>query len=111
MALYEHIVITRPDMSPQQVEELTEEIVTLVKDGKGKTGRNEYWGLRNLAYPIKKHRKAHYALIDIDAEPAVIHELERKHRINDDIVRFMTVKVDAHSEKPSPVMSKGARDS
>jgi small subunit ribosomal protein S6 len=110
MALYEHVVVTRPDISPQQVDALVEDITKIVTERKGKIGKTEYWGLRNLAYPIKKSRKAHYSLLNIDAPGDVIAELERRHRINEDVLRFLTVKVDALSEEPSPVIARKDRD-
>ncbi len=74
------------------------------------SARTEYWGLRNLAYPIKKSRKAHYSLINIDAPGDAIHEVERRHRINEDVLRFMTVKVEEFTEEPSPVIARKDRD-
>lgn len=110
MALYEHVVVTRPDISPQQVDALVEDITRIVTEGKGKVGKTEYWGLRNLAYPIKKSRKAHYSLLNIDAPGPVIHEIERRHRINEDVLRFLTVRVDELSNEPSPVVARKDRD-
>jgi small subunit ribosomal protein S6 len=110
MAFYEHVVVTRPDISPQQVDALVEDITKIVTERKGKVGKTEYWGLRNLAYPIKKSRKAHYSLLNIDAPGDVIAELERRHRINEDVLRFLTVKVDKLSEEPSPVIARKDRD-
>jgi small subunit ribosomal protein S6 len=110
MAFYEHVVVTRPDISPQQVDALVEDITKIVTDGKGKVEKSEYWGLRNLAYPIKKSRKAHYSLLNIDAPGPVIHEIERRHRINEDVLRFLTVKVDELSAEPSPVIARKDRD-
>ena len=110
MALYEHVVVTRPDISTQQVDALVEDITKIVTDGKGKVGKSEYWGLRNLSYPIKKSRKAHYSLLNIDAPGAVIHEIERRHRINEDVLRFLTVKVDELQTEPSPVIARKDRD-
>jgi small subunit ribosomal protein S6 len=110
MALYEHVVVTRPDISPQQVDALVEDITKIVTERKGKVSKTEYWGLRNLAYPIKKSRKAHYSLINIDAPGDAIHELERRHRINEDVLRFLTVKVDKLNEEPSPVIARKDRD-
>jgi small subunit ribosomal protein S6 len=110
MALYEHVVVTRPDISPQQVDALVEDITKVVAERKGKVGKTEYWGLRNLAYPIKKSRKAHYSLLNIDAPGDVIAELERRHRINEDVLRFLTVKVDELTEEPSPVIARKDRD-
>jgi small subunit ribosomal protein S6 len=110
MAFYEHVVVTRPDISPQQVDALVEDITKIVTERKGKVSKTEYWGLRNLAYPIKKSRKAHYSLINIDAPGDAIHELERRHRINEDVLRFLTVKVEALNEEPSPIIARKDRD-
>lgn len=110
MALYEHVVVTRPDISTQQVDALVEDITKIVTDGQGKVGKSEYWGLRNLSYPIKKSRKAHYSLLNIDAPGPVIHEIERRHRMNEDVLRFLTVKVETLSEEPSPVIARKDRD-
>jgi len=110
MAYYEHVVVTRPDISPQQVDALEEDITRIVTEGKGKVGKTEYWGLRNLSYPIKKSPKAHYSLLNIDAPGHVIHEVERRHRINEDVLRYLTVRVDELSAEPSPVIARKDRD-
>lgn len=110
MALYEHVVVTRPDISPQQVDALVEDITRIVTEGKGKVARTEYWGLRNLAYPIRKSRKAHYSLLNIDAPGDVLHEIERRHRVNEDVLRYLSVRVEAFSEEPSPVIARKDRD-
>ncbi len=110
MALYEHVVVTRPDISPQQVDSLVEDITTLVTEASGTVGKTEYWGLRNLSYPIKKSRKAHYSLINIDASGETIHELERRHRINEDVLRFLTIKVEEFTEEPSAIIGRKDRD-
>jgi small subunit ribosomal protein S6 len=110
MALYEHVVVSRPDISPQQVDALVEDITRMVVDREGKVGRTEYWGLRNLAYPIKKSRKAHYSLLNIECSGDVIHEVERRHRINEDVLRFLTVRVEAFSDDVSPVIARKDRD-
>ncbi len=109
MAFYEHVVISRPDISPQQVETLVEELTAVVTEQKGSVAKTEYWGLRNLAYPINKSRKGHYSLLNIDGPAAAIQEVERRLRINEDVLRFLTIKVDALSEDPSPVMSRKDR--
>lgn len=110
MALYEHVVVTRPDISPQQVDALVEDITKIVTERKGKVGKTEYWGLRNLAYPIKKSRKAHYSLLNIEGPGDVIHEVERRHRINEDVLRFLTVKVEKFTDEASPVIARKDRD-
>lgn len=110
MALYEHVVVTRPDISPQQVDALVEDITKIVTERNGKVGKTEYWGLRNLAYPIKKSRKAHYSLLNIEGPGDVIHEVERRHRINEDVLRYLTVKVEEFTTEPSPVIARKDRD-
>ncbi|WP_421791363.1 30S ribosomal protein S6 [Hyphobacterium sp.] len=106
MALYEHVFIARPDISPAQVETLTDEIKTLIEEKGGKVGKTEYWGLRNLAYRVKKHRKGHYGLLDVDAPADVLSELDRRQRLSDDIIRHMTVRVEEHTEEQSAILSK-----
>jgi small subunit ribosomal protein S6 len=110
MALYEHVLIARQDISPQQVDALIEDITRTVTELGGTVGKNEYWGLRNLTYRVRKNRKGHYALLNIDAPSAAIHELERRHRINEDVLRYLTIKVEAHDEEPSPVLARRDRD-
>lgn len=111
MALYEHVLIARPDISPAQVETLMEELSEFLTKQGGKVAKTEYWGLRNLSYQINKQRKGHYALFNIDGPAEAIHELERQHRISDDIMRYMTVKVDELEEGPSAMMSRKDRGS
>ena len=110
MALYEHVFLARQDMSAQQVDALIEQYKGVIESFGGKVGRIENWGLKSLTYRIKKNRKAHYALMDIDAPAAAIHEVERQMRINEDILRFMTVRVDELEEGPSAMMQKRDRD-
>ncbi|MEM9704839.1 MAG: 30S ribosomal protein S6 [Pseudomonadota bacterium] len=110
MPLYEHIFIARQDISPAQVEGLTETLVGIVKENGGKIEKSEYWGLRNLQYKIKKNRKGHYSLFNIDAPADAIDELERQEKINDDILRAMTIRVDELNTDPSPVLSRRDRD-
>ncbi|WP_428409709.1 30S ribosomal protein S6 [Hyphococcus sp.] len=109
MPLYEHIFIARQDISPAQVEGLTETLAKIVTDNGGKIEKSEYWGLRNLQYKIKKNRKGHYSLFNISAPAAAVHELERQEKINDDVLRSLTVKVDVLDEEPSPVLSRRDR--
>lgn len=109
MALYEHVVVSRPDISPAQVETFNEEIATFLREKGATVGKIEYWGLRNLAYPIKKQRKGHYSLLNVDGPSEAVLELERRHRISDDVMRFMTVRVDELSDEPSPVLSRKER--
>ncbi len=106
MSLYEHVIISRPDISPTQVEEMMENINKKVQNMGGSIEGAEYWGLRNLAYRLNKNRKAHYNLLKINAEASVIHEIERQHRINEDILRYMSIRVDDFSTEPSPILKK-----
>ena len=111
MSLYEHIFIARQDISAQQVETLVEQFTAVITEAEGKVTKNEYWGLRNLAYKVKKNRKGHYGLLNIDAPHAAVAEMERLMSLNEDILRFMTIRVDELEEGPSAVMqNKGSRD-
>ncbi len=105
MPTYEHVFIARQDVSPQQVDVLLETFKNVITEGGGQVGKTEYWGLRSLAYRIRKNRKGHYVLIDIDAQPAVVAEMERQMGIHEDILRFMTLRTTAMDEKPSAMMS------
>jgi small subunit ribosomal protein S6 len=111
MSLYEHTAIARPDLSAQQAQALAETMSQLIAEQGGKVAKVEYWGLRNLAYRIKKNRKGHYLHLNIDAPPAAITELERTERINEDVLRYLTVKVEKLDEAPSVVMqAKASRE-
>lgn len=110
MALYEHVLIARQDISPQQVDTLLEDVAKTVADLGGKVEKSEYWGLRNLQFRVRKNRKGHYCLVNIDGPPAAVHELERRHRINEDVIRFLTVKVDELDPEPSPLLARRDRD-
>jgi small subunit ribosomal protein S6 len=111
MSLYENIFIARQDISGAQVDALADTFTQLVTDNGGEVKRREYWGLRNLAYRMRKNRKGHYVLFNIDAPPAAIAELERTMRINEDVIRYLTIRVDALEEGPSVIMqSRGSRD-
>lgn len=110
MALYEHIFLARQDVSPTQVEELTAALTEVLTNGGGKVTKNEYWGLKSLSYRIKKNRKAHYTLLNIDAPHQAVAEMERQMGINEDILRFMTIRVDALEEGPSAMLQKRDRD-
>lgn len=110
MALYEHILLARPDVSAQQVDTLVEQFKGVIEANGGKVGRTEYWGVKSLAYRIKKNRKAHYALMNIDAPAAAVVEMERQEKINEDVMRFMTVRVDELEEGPSAMLQKRDRD-
>jgi len=110
MALYEHVFLARQDMSAQQVDALVEQYKGVIEANGGKVGRVENWGLKSLTYRMKKNRKAHYALMDIDAPAAAVHEMERQMRINEDVLRYMTLAVEKHEEGASAMMQKRDRD-
>ncbi|WP_394689989.1 30S ribosomal protein S6 [Hoeflea sp.] len=110
MALYEHVFLARQDVSSQQVEALVEQYKGVIEGLGGKVGRIEHWGLKSLTYRINKNRKAHYALMDIDAPAPAVKEMERQMRFNEDILRFMTISVEAHEEGPSAMLQKRDRD-
>ena len=101
MALYEHLLIARQDISAQQVDALATHLKTIVEGEGGKVEKQEYWGLRGLAYRIKKNRKGHYVLLNINAPSTAVVELERQLKINEDVLRFITVKVDQFEQSSS----------
>ena len=111
MALYENVFIARQDVPATQVETLTTQFSELVTAQGGTVSKKEYWGLRSLAFRMKKNRKGHYTLLNIDAPPAAVKELERTMSINEDIIRFLTVRVDALEEGPSAVMQRSSEKS
>ena len=110
MALYEHIFIARQDISSQQVEGLTDMITAVLEENGGKITKQEYWGIKSLAYRVKKNRKGHYSLLNIDAEHSAIAEMERRISLNDDIIRFMTLRVDEHETAESIQLRNKNRD-
>ena len=110
MALYEHVFLARQDLAQAQVDALAETATKIVEDGNGKVVKTETWGLRSLAYRIAKNRKAHYVMLEIDAPGDVVAELERQTQINEDVIRYMTVKVEEHEAGPSVMMRKQERD-
>ncbi|MES2753655.1 MAG: 30S ribosomal protein S6 [Pseudomonadota bacterium] len=110
MALYEHVFLARQDLAQAQVDALAEAATKIVETGKGKVVKTETWGLRSMAYKIAKNRKAHYVMLEIDAPGDVVAELERQTQINEDVIRYMTVKVDEHETGPSVMMRKQERD-
>lgn len=105
MALYESVIIGRQDLTPSQFETIIEKFILVIESLKGKIKKKENWGLRNLAYKINKNRKGHYILLNIDSPPDAIVEYERLMRIDEDIIRFMTVKIKFIDEKPSPLIA------
>ena len=110
MALYEHVFMARQDVSPQQVETLVEQFKTLLEENGGSVGKIETWGLRTLTYRINKNRKAHYTLMNIDAPHAAVAEMERQMGLNEDVLRFLTLRVEKHEEEQSAMMQKRDRD-
>ena len=110
MALYEHVFLARQDASAQQVEDFTAQINTSVEGAGGKITKTENWGVRSLTYRMNKNRKAHFVLLNIDAPSAAIVEIERQERINEDVIRYLTTRVEEHEEGPSAMMRKADRD-
>ncbi|WP_194744642.1 30S ribosomal protein S6 [Thermaurantiacus tibetensis] len=110
MPFYEHVYLARQDLAPAQVEGLTEALTAIITGQKGKVASTEYWGLRNLAYRIRKNRKAHYVLLNIEAPATAIAELERQVALNEDIIRWQTVKVDALETEGSAMVRKVDKD-
>jgi small subunit ribosomal protein S6 len=110
MPFYEHTFMARPDVSTQQVETMTDQYKGVIEAAGGTVAKIEYWGLKTLAYRIKKNRKAHYALFNIDAPAAAVAEMERQMKINEDVLRFMTVRVEALEEGPSAMMQRRERE-
>ena len=110
MALYEHIFLARQDLSQAQVDALAATATEIVEANDGKVTKTETWGLKNLAYKIDRNRKAHFVLLNIEGPGSVVAELERQTRINEDVIRYLTVRVDEHEEGPSVMMRKGDRD-
>jgi small subunit ribosomal protein S6 len=110
MPLYEHVFLARQDISQTQVDALTKEYTQVIEEGGGKVGKSEYWGVKTIAFKIKKNRKAHYSLLNIDAPPAAVAEMERRMGLSTDVIRFLTVRVAAHETEPSIQMRKSDRD-
>ena len=110
MPLYEHVFLARQDLAQAQVDALAENATKIVEDNGGKVVKTETWGLRSLAYRIAKNRKAHYVMLDLDAPAEAIAELERQSNINEDVIRFLTLKVDEHEKGPSAMMRRGDKD-
>jgi small subunit ribosomal protein S6 len=110
MALYEHVFLARQDLAQAQVDALAEAATKIVEDGKGKVVKTENWGLRSLAYRIAKNRKAHYVMLQIDGPSGVVAELERQTAINEDVIRYMTIRVDELEAGPSAMMRRSDRN-
>ena len=110
MAYYEHVVIARQDISPQQAEALNDTLKALIEEHGGTVAKIEYWGLRNLAYRIKKNRKGHYSLMAIDAPAPAVKEMERQLGLNEDVLRYLTVRVEELDLELSPVLARRDRE-
>src|ERR1700738_3171342 len=110
MALYEHVFLARQDLSTQQVEELTAQYKGVIEQMGGKIAKSEYWGVKSLTYRMRKNRKAHFTLMNVDAPSAAMVEGERQQRINEDILRNLTIRVEEHEAEPSAMMRKVDRD-
>jgi small subunit ribosomal protein S6 len=110
MALYEHVFLARQDLAQAQVDTLAETATKIITDNGGTIVKTENWGLRSLAYRIAKNRKAHYVMLEFDAPTNVVLELERQTQINEDVIRYMSLRVDAHEAGPSAMMRKRDRD-
>ena len=110
MALYENVFIARQDMSPAQVENLADEYVSVMESLGGKVEKREHWGLKTLAYRIKKNRKGHYVLFNFDTTGDAVAELERRMRLSEDVLRYLTVRIEAVDERPSVMLQARPRD-
>ena len=111
MPRYEHTVIARPDLSAQQAQDLADRFGQVISEQGGSVAKVEYWGLRNLSYRVKKNRKGHYLHLNVEAPPAAITELERTQRIHEDVLRYLTVKVETFDEGQSAIMqARSSRD-
>ena len=110
MPAYEHVFLARQDLAQAQVDALAENATKIIEDIGGKVVKTETWGLRSLAYRIQKNRKAHYVMLDFDAPPGVVAELERQTQINEDVIRYVTIRVDEHETGPSAMMRRNERD-
>src|SRR5260221_13788598 len=106
MALYEHVILARQDVSAQQVEDLTNQLKGVIEQMGGKVAKLEQWGVKSLSYRLRKNRKAHYTFMNLDAPPAVINEIERQERLNEDVLRYLTVGVGELEEGPPAMMRK-----
>ena len=110
MPFYEHVFLARQDLSAQQVEELTNQFKGVIEQMGGKVANTEYWGVKSLSFRMRKNRKAHFTLLNVEAAPGALSEVERQERINEDVLRYLTVRVDELEEGPSAMMRKSDRD-
>ena len=110
MPAYEHVFLARQDLAQAQVDALAETATKIIEDNGGKVVKTETWGLRSLAYRIQKNRKAHYVMLNFDAPAPVVAELERQTQINEDVIRYVTIRIDEHETGPSAMMRRNERD-
>jgi small subunit ribosomal protein S6 len=110
MALYEHVFLARQDLTQQQVDDLVAHYKGVIEANGGSVGKIENWGLKSLTYRVKKNRKAYYTLIELNTPAKALNEMERQMGLSEDVLRFLTVKVDAHEEGPSAMLQKRDRD-
>lgn len=110
MPMYEHVFLARQDLSQSQVDALAAAATKIIEDNEGKVTKTETWGLRSLAYKIQKNRKAHFVMLNVDGPANVVAELERQTSINEDVIRFLTIRVDALENEPSVMMRKQDRE-
>jgi len=110
MALYEHVYLARQDVTTQQVDELTAQFKAVIEQMGGTIANSEYWGVKSLSYRLRKNRKAHFTFMNVDAPPAAIAEIERQERLNEDVLRYLTVRVEEHEAGPSAMMRKADRE-
>src|SRR3977135_982629 len=110
MTLYEHVFLARQYVSAQQVEELTAQLTGVLTQLGGKVTKLEQWGVKSLSYRVRKNRKAHFTFMNVDAPSAALNEIERQERLNEDVLRYLTIRVDEHEEGPSAMMRKSDRD-
>jgi small subunit ribosomal protein S6 len=110
MPLYEHVYLARQDVTTQQVDELTVQFKGIIEQLGGNVAKTEYWGLKSLSYRLRKNRKAHFTLMNVEAPAAALAEVERQERLNEDVLRYLTVRVDEHEAGPSAMMRKADRE-
>jgi small subunit ribosomal protein S6 len=110
MPLYEHVFLARQDVSAQQVEELTAQLTGVIEQLGGKVTKLEQWGVKSLSYRVRKNRKAHFTFMNVDAPSSALAEIERQERLNEDVLRYLTIRVEEHEEGPSAMMRKSDRD-
>jgi small subunit ribosomal protein S6 len=110
MPLYEHVYLARQDITAQQADDMTAQYKNVIEQMGGKVTKTEYWGVKSLAYRIRKNRKAHFTLLNVDAPPAALAEIERQERLNEEVLRYLTIRVNTHEDGPSAMMRKADRD-